>query len=260
VSAVSPLPVNVTRDGAPVGAGANLLRPLIKVWGGKTKELDGTPSSELYDESAAHSQETWISKYLLLPSSYAGETLSFPLSGGLQEGYYNVSSTVSLITAYPSLVSLVGLNQITQDDESGVSSGVTGLWEAATLQLHDHVQVGVQKASTPTTLSAIACTSHPVSRAVAVGDAVVLTWQFNGIGSATCKHDGEVVSNAAGGTCASPLTITARAFSAAAPTHKLVVTFSDVCGRARTAEFDYTAQVRVLVLGPSNIGGKGGEP
>jgi hypothetical protein len=241
---VSPLPVNITLNGAPVAGDANLVRPLIKVWGGKIKELDGTPSSELYDESAAHNQATWISKYLPLPSSYAGEPLSFPLSEQLQEGYYNVSSTVSLLTAYPSLVDLVGVNQITQDDESGVSSGVTGLWEAATLQVDDHVQIGVQKASTPTTLSAIACTSHPVSRAVGAGDSVVLTWQFIGIGSATCMHDGEVVSNAPAGTCVSPLTITARAFSAALPTHKLVVTFTDVCGRVRTAEFDYNAKVR----------------
>lgn len=105
VTDVSPLPVNVSLDGAPVGV---LLRPLIKVWGGKTAALDGTPSDAAYDAAVERSLETWISKFLPLPASYGGEALSFAVGDALQEGYYNVSATVSLISDYPRLINLTG--------------------------------------------------------------------------------------------------------------------------------------------------------
>ena len=91
---VSPLPVNVTLNGAPVGDGANLLRPMIKVWGSKTSELDGTPASTELDGSEV-SEANYISKYLPLSPAYGGETLSFPFSNELQDGFYNISATVS---------------------------------------------------------------------------------------------------------------------------------------------------------------------
>jgi hypothetical protein len=240
VSDVTPLPVNVSLNGVPLPSGANLLRPLIKVWGGKVAELDGTPSTEGYDELASHSEATWLAKYLPLDSSYSGGLVSFPVSDALQEGYYNVSATVSLITGYPSLVDLVGLNQITQDDETATGAGVSGTYEAATSVVIDHALVGVQKASTPTTLSAISCANQASVTKVTAGDALELSWKFTGVGSATCAHDGAPVSNAPNGTCVSPLTVHAGDVAASAA-HKVTVTFTDVCGRTRTAEFQYTA-------------------
>lgn len=67
------------------------------------------------------------------------------------------------------------------------------MYEAATFLLFANTSVGVQKASTPTTLSALAVTSHAPFQAVKAGDALTLTWQFNGVGSATCAHDAAAV-------------------------------------------------------------------
>jgi hypothetical protein len=289
VSDVTPLPVNITLNGAgaPIGGGVSLLRPLIKVWGGKVAELDGTPSGIAYDSVEARDAAVWISAYLPLPASYAGEPASFPLGGPsvgngggslLQEGVYNVSATVSLVTGHPQLVNLTGLNQITQDDAPGVSAGVTGMYEAAGRQVYDGVLVGVPRATPPTTLSALACTSHSSASRVAAGEPIVLTWQFRGAGSATCTHDGAPVSNAAGGKCVSPLTVIARSFgaSAGAAAHTVNVTFTDVCGRERTADYAYTqagvtaltpleflnadGTIKVTTQTPAARGGAGGAP
>jgi hypothetical protein len=151
-----------------------------------------------------------------------------------------MSAVISVITEYPALTNLTGLNQITQDDESGTSSRVTGLFEAASRLIHNATLVGVQKNSTLTTLSAISSSSHAAGRPVEAGDKIVLNWKFRGIGSATCTHDGVAVANAAHGKCVSPLTINARDFGSEDTRHTVVVTFTDVCGRVREAEFEYT--------------------
>ena len=72
-------------------------------------------------------------RYFPIAPSYSGETVSYVLSDSLQEGYYEVSSVVSTMTAYPLLTSLAGLTQITQEDAAG--SAVKGLWEAAARQV-----------------------------------------------------------------------------------------------------------------------------
>lgn len=87
ISSVAPLPVNLTLDGAPVqlaGAGVPLLRPLIKVWGGKTAALDGTPTGEAYDAAEERDLHAWVSKFIPLAASYAGEEVAVPLSSELQ--------------------------------------------------------------------------------------------------------------------------------------------------------------------------------
>jgi len=142
------------------------------------------------------------------------------------------------VTNYPELNSLIGLNQITQEDASGAE--VKGMWEAASRQIHSKTIVGVQKGSTLTTLSTLSSSSHVPGQAVLAGQKVVLNWQFRGVGSATCTHDGFVTSNAADGKCVSPLTVEARDVSATDTKHAVVVTFNDVCGGVRTAEFEYT--------------------
>lgn len=95
VSSVSPLPVNITLNGEPVAEGANLLRPLVKVWGSKVTDLDGTSASVELDGSA-QSEANYVAKYMPLSSAYAGEALAFPLSEALQEGFYNLSASVSV--------------------------------------------------------------------------------------------------------------------------------------------------------------------
>ncbi|KIY95900.1 hypothetical protein MNEG_12061 [Monoraphidium neglectum] len=267
ISNITPLPVNVSLNDKPLPA--NLFRPLIKMWGGKVSELDGSPSGNAYDELSSRSEANYIAKFFPIASSYAGEKLSFPLSEKLQEGYYEVSAVISIVTQYPALTNLTGLNQITQDDESGTSSKVTGLFEAASRMIHNATLVGVQKNSTLTTLSAISSASHSAGEAVQAGDKIVLNWKFRGIGSATCTHDGQPASNAANGKCVSPLTITAKDFGSAKTRHKVEVTFTDVCGRVKNAGFEYNQEgVKTLsatealnddgtirIVGGGNIGG-----
>jgi hypothetical protein len=61
ISNVMPLPVNLSIDAAPLDA--NLYRPLVKVWGGKVAELDGTPTeTRNYDEVASRTQYNWIAR------------------------------------------------------------------------------------------------------------------------------------------------------------------------------------------------------
>jgi len=238
ISNISPLPVNISYFDEPLPQ--NLFRPLIKLWGNKVTELDGTASGHGYDEN--HNEANYMAKYFPINSSYSGQELSFPLSDKLQEGYYEVSAVISIVTGFPALTNLTGLNQITQNDESGTSSSVTGLSEAASRMIHNNTIVGVQKSSTPTTLSAISSSSHAAGRPVEAGDKIVLNWRFRGVGSATCMHDGLTIANAPNGKCVSPLTITAKDFGEDTTNHEVVVTFTDVCGRSRKAEFEYTQQ------------------
>jgi hypothetical protein len=188
--------------------------------------------------------------YFPISSAYTGEPLSYTLSDTLQEGYYEVNSVVSVMTAFPQLASLTGLAPIKQDDVSGTE--VAGQYEAAARQLHYKTIVGVQKGSTPTTLSAISSSSHLPGQTVLPGQKVVLNWQFRGVGSATCLHDGQVVSNAADGKCVSPLTIEARDVASVDTKHAVVVTFDDVCGGHKKAEFEYT-QEGVRPVTPAEI-------
>lgn len=62
--------------------------------------------------------------------------------------------------------------------------------------------------------------------------------RFRGIGSATCTHDGAPLVNAPNGKCAPPLTLTAKDFGGADTRHEVEVTFTDVCGRVRTAAYE----------------------
>jgi len=64
ISSVSPLPVNLTLDAQPVDA--TLFRPLVKVWGGKVAELDGTPTEPRnYDEVASRTQYNWVARWVV---------------------------------------------------------------------------------------------------------------------------------------------------------------------------------------------------
>ena len=60
------------------------------------------------------------------------------------------------------------------------------------------------------------------------------------------------MSNADGDLCTSPLVITAKDVSLASTVHNVAVTFTDVCGRSRTAEFNYT-QTGVVAVTPTEL-------
>jgi hypothetical protein len=61
ISDVTPLPVELTLDSEPLGK--TLFRPLVKVWGGKVAELDGTPTEPRnYDEVASRTQYNWVAR------------------------------------------------------------------------------------------------------------------------------------------------------------------------------------------------------
>jgi hypothetical protein len=106
LTAVSPLAVPLTKAGAPV-PDKWLLRPLLKVFGKKVKELDGTPSSQEYDGNAQN--PNYIAKYFLLPTNAtSADVFNYVLDQSLEEGYYQLSAVVSAMTDFPSLVALTG--------------------------------------------------------------------------------------------------------------------------------------------------------
>jgi hypothetical protein len=67
------------------------------------------------------------------------------------------------------------------------------------------------------------------------GSLIKLEWTFSGIGKTACTHDGVPVP-----TCKSPLTLKANAIATEDTKHNFTVTFTDVCGRVKTASFSYT--------------------
>lgn len=67
------------------------------------------------------------------------------------------------------------------------------------------------------------------------GDSIALEWQFYGVGSQSCFHDGELLAK-----CSSPLTIAAKALNGT-QNHTLDVVFTYVCGNKNAANFTYSA-------------------
>lgn len=281
VTDISPPPVNLTSNGSsdPVDEDKPLLlQPLVKVWGNKVRNMDGSPATEAFDAVASRDTgKNFFIKYAVITpdpehpedeqppagsSNADGTKATISVGGGglkaesLDEGYYRVNAVVSLLTERPSLVHLNGLTQIQQHDEAG--SEVTGKYEVKSQMVLQDALVGVQRS--PTYLSAIKSTSHGPRDDVEPGQEIVLSWEFRGVGTALCTHDGEPLSNTEDGVhCRSPL-----AFAAADDLkngkHTVKVAFTDVCGGEKEAEFEYTAD-GVLALtkldDPSGVAGIG---
>jgi hypothetical protein len=70
------------------------------------------------------------------------------------------------------------------------------------------------------------------------------------VGTATCTHDAAPVPN-----CKSPLTIQANTITSADTKHNFTVTFTDVCGRVKTAHFSYTQKGIVPETKVDSVGG-----
>jgi hypothetical protein len=103
---IAPLAVPLTKNGAPV-PGKWLMQPLLKVYGQKVKELDGSESNQEFDESAQN--QKFISKYFLIPANTtADDVLTFTIPEALEEGYYKLSAVLSAVTEFPTLVALSG--------------------------------------------------------------------------------------------------------------------------------------------------------
>ena len=149
MSNITPLARNLTLNGEPV-PGKYLFRPLMKIWGGKVRNLDGTEAPQEYDQD--QQKLNYISKHYLLPlNTTANSELTYGVDEDLDEGYYKVNVVMSVMTDYPKLVSLNGLTAINQSDASG--ENVQGKYEALAFQVTNGSEVGVQYS--PTRLSEI---------------------------------------------------------------------------------------------------------
>lgn len=278
VTDITPPPLNLTSNGSAEALdGAQLLlQPLIKVWGKKVRNIDGTPSDGGYDQGAQQGATSFI-KYKAVPPPAAapveeegdngngtatsgGASISIPIDEAgkrMDEGYFRVSAVVSLLTEVPSLVDLNGLTQIKQRDQASQEGSVSGKWEAKSNMVLDDVLVGVQRSNT--TLSAITSASHGPRDTVTAGQEIVLTWQFAGVGTANCTHDGAPLSNTEDGAhCKSPLAFPAAEELGKGKEHRVVVVFADVCGGEKKAEFLYSSKGVVALTKPDPLGTAGG--
>jgi hypothetical protein len=103
---IAPLAVPLTKNGAAV-PGKWLMQPLLKVYGKKVKELDGSESNQEFDENAQN--QNFIAKYFLIPTNTtSGDVLTFTIPEALEEGYYKLSADISAYTEFPTLVALSG--------------------------------------------------------------------------------------------------------------------------------------------------------
>jgi hypothetical protein len=149
ISSITPLAQNLTLNGAPV-PNKYLFRPLMKIWGGKVRNLDGSEAPQEYDQN--QQKLNYVSKYVLLPLNTTAESvLTYGFDEDLDEGYYKVNVVMSVLTEYPKLVALNGLTAINQSDASG--ENVQGMYEALAFQVTNGSEVGVQYS--PTRLSEI---------------------------------------------------------------------------------------------------------
>jgi hypothetical protein len=73
---------------------------------------------------------------------------------------------------------------------------------------------------------------------VQAGDAITFSWQFVAAGGEKCYHDGVEVPLV---SCASPMIVVAKAFSANVTSHNFSVVMTDVCGNQKAANWTYTA-------------------
>ncbi len=95
VSGIAPLAQNLTQNGSTLsikGKPALLFRPVLQLFGQKSRSLDGTIIKELeYDNM--NNPINFINKYIMLPTDLSSkDTISIPLDqDSLDEGYYRMS-------------------------------------------------------------------------------------------------------------------------------------------------------------------------
>lgn len=127
-----------------------LQRPVINVRGTKVKELDGSAATADYDVNT--DLRNFLVSYIIPPLSLnlsdSDSIYTFDLPASLQQGIYNVTAKVSMITNYPELVG-IGKSPINQTDVTEVN----GLTEVMAKDLFVGETFGVQQE--PTLLTAI---------------------------------------------------------------------------------------------------------
>jgi hypothetical protein len=153
VSNIAPLAQNLTLNGLVV-PGKYLLQPLVKIWGGKVRNLDGSEAPQEFDKN--NQKLNYITKYFLIPGNYTADSIvTYELPEDLEEGYYQINAVVSVVTDYPKLVALNGLTQIDQADLNDAT--IKGKYEALSFQVTNNSLVGIQNSLT--TLSEISGSS-----------------------------------------------------------------------------------------------------
>jgi hypothetical protein len=115
-----------------------LFRPLMKFSASKVWDLQDSSSScaaQMANASEAkqpHSNTTWF--FLLPLNSTVGEPVNFQLPTFLDEGYYRISAELSLVTEYPTLIGLTGVENLTPPENINVDNSVGELVLNSTYQ------------------------------------------------------------------------------------------------------------------------------
>ncbi|KAF8065490.1 hypothetical protein HT031_003091 [Scenedesmus sp. PABB004] len=259
VSGLAPLAEPLTYGAAPVAAGgaaAQLVQPMVQVYGQKVKELNGTNYTAGSTDNGG--QSAFVNLYRVLPANYSGEPITLALTGAdgaaLDEGAWELTVKVALVTDYAALVGLPGANPIVQNDTYG--DDVRGKTEIMG-QTYAIAGRGVSR-SAPL-LSAIS--SDKEGAAIATGDNITFSWTFSGLeASQVCVHGNTTIDPCEPG--AGGLVVAAQALADAEAEVTFSVLFTDVCGRNATAEYKYTQRgvqlVSVVDDGAAAGGGAGG--
>ncbi|KAF6263487.1 hypothetical protein COO60DRAFT_412512 [Scenedesmus sp. NREL 46B-D3] len=236
ISSIAPLPQRLSQNGSDVvvnGKQAMLLRPIIHLFGRKNRTMNGEVIKELeYD--TMNNPINFINRYIMLPSNAtSADTFSFVLDEDqLDEGYYQLSAKIALVSQFPDLVDLDGRTNIIQADSYG--EDVRGFVEySGVTVINETSMVGVQKSKT--TLSQI--TSDKFNTNIQSGEPISFFWQFAGIGQERCFHDDVEIAD-----CASGVNVQANDVSHESQQHTFRVEFTDVCGNSKEAEYSYTQQ------------------
>ena len=144
-----PLANNLSLDGVDLD-GQYLFQPMLKVFGYKVRNLDGSEAAQEYDEK--NQRINYVAQYYLLPLNMTADSLvHLDVPNDLDEGYYYINTVISVVSGFPELIALNGKTEINQTDFTGAE--VNGKYEAIAMQIGNDTELGVQY--TPTRLSQI---------------------------------------------------------------------------------------------------------
>ncbi|KAF6263489.1 hypothetical protein COO60DRAFT_412525 [Scenedesmus sp. NREL 46B-D3] len=218
-----------------------LLRPVIHVYGRRTKTLDGTViAKDEYDEGDATQRINFVNFYIIpkLPLPASG-VVSETLPANIAEGMYNITAKVLMMSDFPSLVGLIK-TQINQADVAEVHNKT----EVMGKDIFVNREFGVQQ--TPTLLAEI--TSDKADKAIKTGEDITFTWSIVGAAETqTCTHGSATVAD-----CKSPMKVKAMDVSGSTPI-KFKVVITDVCGKKKELEYSYSAQGVTALTKPDEI-------
>uniref|UniRef100_A0A383VDX2 Uncharacterized protein n=1 Tax=Tetradesmus obliquus TaxID=3088 RepID=A0A383VDX2_TETOB len=203
-----------------------LLRPVIYLRGTKITELDGTAATTEFDQET--DIKNFLVSYIIPPLPMPEDGLySMAIPASLQQGVYNVTARVSMITNNPELVG-IGKTRIVQSDVPAVHN----LTEVMAKDLFVDETFGVQQ--DPTLLTDIS--SDKEGQAITTSQNITFTWAITGVVfDQKCTHGSDAAVS-----CKSPFTVAAKDVSA--DPIKFTVDITDVCGAEKKLEYSYSAQ------------------